>query len=173
MRRRHAGFTLIELTVVLTVLSLIWLSITCVLYTLFRADHRLRNELQSEYAIDRFALRLRLDAHAASSANIMEVATGGNELVLSTVDERAIHYGMSDEGLYRVVREGETVLHRDTFLTGRATSEWELHMPSELSLIVVTWTSRDDRTESTRVRRIKAATASHPATVVEPAEVSP
>ena len=172
MRRRHAGFTLIELTVVLTILSLIWLSVTCVLYTLFRADHRLRDELQREYAIDRFAVRLRLDAHAASSGNIIEVTTGGRELVLSHGDERAIHYGMSDEGVYRVVREGETVLHRDTFLTGRATSEWELHMPGDLPLIVVTWTYRDGRTESTRVRRIKAATASHQATVVELVEVS-
>lgn len=172
MRRRHAGFTLIELTVVLTVLSLVWLSVTCVLYTLFRADHRLRNELQSEYAIDRFALRLRLDAHAASSANVIEVTTGGSELVLSHGDERAIHYGMSDEGVYRVVRQGETVLHRDTFLTGRATSEWELHMPAVPSLTIVTWTSRDGRAASTRVRRIKAAVASDQPKVIAPAEVS-
>ena len=172
MRRQHAGFTLIELTVVLTVLSLVWLSVTCVLYTLFRADHRLRIELQSEYAIDRFAARLRLDAHAASSATSIEVATGGRELVLSNVDERAIHYGMSDEGVYRVVREGETVLHRDTFLTGRATSEWELHTPEIPSLTIVTWTSRDGHAASARVLRIKAAVASDHATVVAPAEVS-
>jgi len=172
MRRRRDGFTLIELTVVLTVLSLVWLSITCVLYTLYHADHRLRDDLQREHALDRFAMRLRLDAHAASSANLLELAEGGNELVLSTVEERSIHYGMSDEGVYRVVQQGEAVLHRDNFLTGRATCAWVLQPPDNPKLIVVTLTTRDGRTQSTRVLQIKAAVTSAKATVVGATETS-
>jgi len=172
MRRRCVGFTLIELLVVMTVLSLVWLSITCALNKLYRADQRLRDELQREQAMDRFAMRLRLDAHAASSAKLLEAAEGGEELVLSTEDERSIHYGSLEEGLYRVVRRGEAVLHRDKFLTGRATSEWVLQSPENPSLIVVTLTTRDRRTQSTRVRQIKAAVSSAKATVVGSAETS-
>jgi hypothetical protein len=117
-------------------------------------------------------MRLRLDAHAASSAELVELAEGGHEIVLSTVDERTIHYGMSEEGVYRVVREGETVLHRDKFLTGRATGEWVLQAPEDHAMIVVTLTARDTRAQSTRVRRIKAAVASASATIVRVRETS-
>ncbi len=171
MRRRH-GFTLIEMIVVMTVLSVVWLSITCVLYTLYRADHRLRDDLQREHAIDRFAMRLRLDARAASSANLLANAEGGDELVLSTVEERSIHYGLSDEGVYRIVRQGEAILHRDMFFTGRATSEWALRSPDDPTLVILTLTFRDGRTQSTRVRQIKAAVTQPKATVVESAETS-
>ncbi|MDA1051498.1 MAG: type II secretion system protein [Planctomycetota bacterium] len=172
MKRQRAGFTLLELTVVLTVLSLVWLCITSVLYTLYRADHRLRDDLQSEQAVDRFAMRLRLDAHDASSANLLERNDGGSELVLLTVDGRAIHYGMSDEGIYRVVRKSEAVVHQDAFLTGRAVPEWELHSPDDPSLIVLTLTSRDSRTQSTRVRHIKAAVSTANLPVAESPEAS-
>jgi hypothetical protein len=142
------------------------------LYTLYRADHRLRDDLQREHALDRFAMRLRLDAHAASSPNLLELAEGGLELVLLTVDERSIHYGMSDEGVYRVVQQGEAVVHRDKFLTGRATVAWELQPLDNPSLIVVTFTTRDGRTQATRVRQVKAAVTSARAAVVGAAEIS-
>ena len=159
MKRPRMGSTLIELTVVLTVLSLVWLSITCALYTLYRADIRLRDDLQYEQSLDRFAMRLRLDAHAASSAELVERDEGGKELVLSTEGRRSIHYGISDQGVYRVVREGEAILHRDKFLTSRVTSQWELQSPQEHALIVVTLAERDARSQATRVQQIKASVA--------------
>lgn len=172
MKRRRAAFTLIEILVVLSVLSLVWLSITCVLYTLYRADHRLRDGLQREQAIDRFAIRLRLDAHAASSANLLELAEGGSELVLSNVDERSIHYSVSEEGISRFVRQGDAVLHQDKFLTGRAASEWVLRSSGNSTLIFLTLTLQDERTQSTRVQRIKAAVTQANATLVRSAETS-
>lgn len=172
MRRRRVGFTLIELTVVLTILSLVWLSVTGVLYTLYRADQRVRDDLQHEHAFDRFAMRLRLDAHAANSANLLELADGGHELVLTSASDRAIHYGMTSAGIYRIVRQGEVVLHRDAFIMGRATVQWELHSPEEPALIVLTWTSRDERTKAARVRQIKAAVASTSGAIAKAPETS-
>ena len=173
MRQRTRGFSLIELTAVLTVLSLVWLSITCILYTLYRADHRLRDELQREHAIDRFTMRLRLDSHAATSARLLETPEGSSELVLSAKDDRKIHYSMADEGLRRVVREGELVVHRDTFLTGRSVSQWRLQPADDPSLVVLTVTSRDKRSRTVRARQIKAAVALANRTVLEPLEESP
>ena len=172
MRRQRNGFTLIEVTVVLTILSVVWLSITCVLYSLYRAEHRLRDELQRERAINRLAMRLRLDAHAAASAKLLKLNGGGDELVLSTEDERSIHYGRSDEGVYRVVRSGEMVLHQDSFFIGQATFEWVLQSREDPSLIVLALTAWDERTRSTRVRRIKAAVTTGKVAVVGSAETS-
>jgi prepilin-type N-terminal cleavage/methylation domain-containing protein len=172
MRQRRAGFTLIELTVVMTILSLVWLSITCVLYTLYRADHRLRDELQHEHAMNRLATRLRLDAHTAHSANLLDRAEGGNELVLTTVEQRNVHYGVSDEGVYRIVRKDEAILHRDVFRVGRVTEQWELRSSADPSLIVVTLTSRDGRSQSTRIQRIKAAVATTQVAVAKTTEAS-
>ena len=159
MRPRRTGVTLIELIVVMTVLSVVWLSITTVLYTLYRADHRLRDDLQCEFAMDRLANRLRLDAHSATSANLLDLAEGGHELVLSIADERNVHYGLSDEGVYRIVRKGAAILHQDVFLVGHATANWELRSPPDPWVIVLTLTTREGRSQSTRVRRIKAAVA--------------
>lgn len=159
MKPRRAGVTLIELIVVMTVLSVVRLSITTVLYTLYRADHRLRDDLQCEFAMDRLANRLRLDAHSATSANLLDLAEGGHELVLSIADERNVHYGLSDEGVYRIVRKGAAILHQDVFLVGHATADWELRSTEDPSLIVLTLTTQEGRSQSTRVRRIKAAVA--------------
>jgi prepilin-type N-terminal cleavage/methylation domain-containing protein len=172
MNRRRA-FTLIEVTVVLTVLSIVWLSVTTVLYTLYRADHRLRDDLQREQAIDRVSMRLRLDTHEANSARIVLTDDGTNELVLLVADDKSIHYGMEEAHLYRIVREGDAVLHRDRFLVGRATSEWTLHHGEEASLVVLTLTAVDKRTEATRVWQIKAAVQSTTAANGETSEATP
>jgi len=158
MSRRH-GVTLIELLVVMTILSLVWLSITSVLYSLYRADHRLRDDLQREHALDRCAMRLRLDAHAASSVNLVEQEDGTTELVLASDDERSIHYGEAEQGVYRVVLRAETVLHQDIFLTGNANSEWTLQRADDATLVTLTMTSESKGSAMSRVRRIKTGVA--------------
>ncbi|MBC8356240.1 MAG: prepilin-type N-terminal cleavage/methylation domain-containing protein [Planctomycetes bacterium] len=170
MRRR--AFSLIELTVVLTVLSLVWLIVTSVIYTLYRADHRLRDDLQHEQALDSFVMRLRLDTHEARAAVLAPIAAGGTELVLSTADDKSIHYGVSEEGIYRVVQQADAVVHRDTFVIGRATGVWKLLPEETSSLVALTLTSRHGRSQTNRVRHIKAAVATAGVTLQESAEAS-
>lgn len=170
--RRRPGFTLIELSAVMAILSLVWISVTSVLYTMHRADHRLRDELQRDQALNRLAMRLRTDAHTAFSASLADVETGGSELVLINSDERSIHYGRSDEGVYRTVRQGSTVLHTDRFLVGRGTAEWNIRTSEGLTLVTLSLTRRDERSEAVHVRRINAAVAPVRVRIAEATEAS-
>lgn len=171
MKRRY-GVTLIELLVVMTILSFVWLSISSVLYSLYRADHRLRDDLQREHALDQCTIRLRLDAHAASSAKLVELESGTTELVLSSDDKRSIHYGKAEQGIYRVVVRSEMVLHQDIFLTGHATSEWALHRADDAVLVTLTLTSQTEGSDVTRIRRIKTAVTPMTLSVAKATEAS-
>ncbi|MCA9121650.1 MAG: prepilin-type N-terminal cleavage/methylation domain-containing protein [Planctomycetaceae bacterium] len=161
MMRRRDGVTLIELTVVLTILSLVWLSVTCVLYSLYRADQRLRDDLQRDHALDRLAMRLRLDAHAASSVSVNNVDDNISELVLTVDGTRSVHYSDFEGGVYRIVRQGEAVIHQDAFLTGRGKTEWQIETGQVGRLIDATLTVQVVPVGTRWTRNIKAAVARH------------
>lgn len=172
MNQKRRAVTLIELTAALTVLSLLWLAVTSVLYSMHRANHRLRIELQQDQAFDRFSIRLRRDAHEASSASINEEPDRSSELVLSAAQATSVHYGASVDGFYRVVRKGDSTVHQDEFRTGNATSGWELDTSGNSTMIVLTLTSNDKQGQSITPRKIKASVATVKPPVVHAPETS-
>ena len=169
MKQLRRGYTLIESLVVIVLTSTTLTVVTVTMHTLHRAEHRLREDLQSQRALEQLAFRLRQDSHGAASAAIGEVTEArSRSLTLVTPDEQRIEYSSAGTGIERVVRRGETISHRDRFLLAAAAdSFWTIDTRFERPVIVFHWPRpaanrpSADATNSTRTIRIVVGVSSH------------
>ena len=113
MRQARAGKSLIETLVMISMLSLVLALSATSLATLFRLRHMITRDSESAASIERLALRLRLDAHEAVSAD----ASDG--CVFTLADGRSVRYRFTAPRMTREVDRDGTVIHRDSFLLPR------------------------------------------------------
>jgi hypothetical protein len=109
MKPTRSGRSLIEVVVMLTVLSVVLGLSTTALATLFRVKQQFARDAEQAATISRLDLRLRADAHEAVSAS----AEDGCTFMLA--DGRTIHYAFETPAMIRQVRQGDAILHRDSF----------------------------------------------------------
>lgn len=144
MRRPARGVSLVELLAVVTISGALISGTTVCLHGMFRVADRVQDDLQRQANLDRLALRLRADAHAAQQASIEPQAdeprvpqpesagpaaadAAPATLVLAGPGARKIVYRYQPGEVLRTVMQGENVQHRDAFLVpGVGQPEWEI-----------------------------------------------
>ena len=125
MSRADRGSSLIEVLVAMSILGAIWATLALALHTLYRADAKLRDELNQANSLDRFVTRLRLDAHDSITAAITSDGDVATTMTLSNGEARSIQYSISNDGIERLVRDGDTIKHRESYhLPGITHATW-------------------------------------------------
>jgi prepilin-type N-terminal cleavage/methylation domain-containing protein len=119
IRGRRPGWTLVEMLVVSTVLTILLAIVATVTHTMYRAQRSTRHDVTSRRILTRLSLQLRDDVHAARQAKVGP-AEGGEQTDLLSLErgpQQTIQYVFhSDVGeIERTVRKGETRVARDTF----------------------------------------------------------
>lgn len=141
MRSRRRGYSLIESLVVIVLTGTTLTVVTLMMHTLHRTEHRWREDLRTQRALEQLAFRLRQDAHGATSVTIGQSrGDRSKSLTLATADEQTIVYSSSPAAIERVVQRGERVAHRDRFLLAAAVdSFWTIDTRFERPVIVFHW----------------------------------
>jgi hypothetical protein len=162
-RFRRPAITLIEMQVVITLMAvLLGLTGMC-LHSMHRAQARFEGNVQRRAGLDRLSIGLRTDAHAATAARLQADPAGGI-LLLTTAEDAEIVYQVEPGQVNRTLRQGEVVLHHDTYrLPGVAGGEWELSddQPSFLTLELIP-TEGLGRHAAAVPMTIRAAVGLHP-----------
>jgi hypothetical protein len=110
---RRNGKSLIEALVIISLMSIIMGLAATSLASLFRLRHVMVRDAEQAASFDRLAMRWRLDAHEAVSAN---VETG---CVFQFGDGREIKYSLARPRIVREVSRDAKSVHRDTFFLPR------------------------------------------------------
>ncbi len=134
---RRRAVTLIEMIVVVAVMSIVLGTLSVTLAAVMRAERNNRDELNQFQNLSLLSRQLRIDTHHATAAKLIRStesdAVEGVELVQA--DGRAVQYILDTPNVHRTDRQGEAMVHRETFV-----------MPQEA---VVTWNVADDAGHST------------------------
>jgi prepilin-type N-terminal cleavage/methylation domain-containing protein len=110
---RRSAFSLIEVAVAISILSVVLALSMTTIVALFRIERQFAADATHELAIARLAAQFRDDVHLATAVEM----NGGCKLILPA--GRIVEYTITDSVTTRVVsREGATE-HRDSFLLGR------------------------------------------------------
>ena len=130
--REHvrSGHTLIEMLVAFVLIAFVFGAIGLMMHVAGKANRRVRDEVELERGLGRFAAQLRTDAHQAQSAKTKDsTAPQAHESVLSLAlpEQRTVEYGLASQRVERVVRHGDAVLHRETYLLpASSVARWRL-----------------------------------------------
>jgi prepilin-type N-terminal cleavage/methylation domain-containing protein len=122
MKNRH-GFTMIELLVVISVISVILPLAGSTIFFLLRAQSQSAEALRDAMATTQLSHTLRSDIHAARTA----ASSGADEVSLEIDDARIIEYRCLPDGFVsRVVRRGTSVERRERFRVGDVRPRFKL-----------------------------------------------
>ena len=105
--RQRRGWSISEMVVVITTMSLLLSSIGGVMFSLARTQHAVRGHTSRVLTVSLLSERFREDAHASSGAELV-----GGQLTLITVDGTRIRYEAVDGAIHRAAENGDGV-HRD------------------------------------------------------------
>lgn len=138
-------------------------TITWVLHALHRVDRQLQNDFNHDRELERFVTQLRLDAHQAKEATLgigMDGVAG--MLRLNRPDGVSIEYGLTDDGIERLVYQNDLIEHHETYRLHLAKNAvWQIDSSAGRTQVSlpVPWTRKDgDKQESiTAVIRVVAA----------------
>ena len=111
----HRGFTLIEMVVVISMMSILFLFFGTTMQMLFRSEKVVSQSLVTEHAISRLSNFFREDLHRSTKATEVAGADGGmTQLQLNTSTGQQIRYQM-EKGLVRraIAENGKTVMQDD------------------------------------------------------------
>ena len=108
------GMTLLEVLLSVGLSGVVLTVVTTLLSALWRADGRMRADLEARQSLARLELALREDIHAAKGALIDDRGS----LTLEMSGEQAT-YSTEGPRVVRVLRSGDDVDHRDSFVLPR------------------------------------------------------
>jgi len=124
--RKHAGFSLVEALVAMTLATTAMTIAVVTLTAVQRADRDLRDQTMCDAELHRFALQLRADAHQALSAKITNDSDNVLRLVLS--GSETIQYTLQAGHVQRDQRRDDKVIHHETYRLPESTaSQWRLN----------------------------------------------
>src|SRR5262249_26975667 len=120
-RGRTAGFTLVEMLLVISLSSIVLCTIGVIFHGLRSAQRALGEHQTAIDNIARLAEQFRADVHAAASAEITPVAeSSDNEsphdmLKLSQAGEKDIEYAADGNCVNRVAKSGDQITQRESY----------------------------------------------------------
>lgn len=161
-RCRVAGYTLIEILVVITIATFLLASLALAIGSLLRAKVRLEDDLQRATQLARLDAQLRSDAHQAVSVEQPDPAT-----IVFHMQPQRIEYAVEAARVVRSQRQDETLLHREVFpLATKTTILWTIsgEEGSTLSAQVLSATvtyEPEDPTKGREIDRLDAAVGLH------------
>ena len=145
MMPRRRGYTLTECLVAITLLGSLLGTVTLTLGVMYRADRNLRDAVDQERALEQFTARFRSDAHQALSASVSKPAEAkapARELVLKSSGDETIQYTLVPQHVERVVRRGQTVVHRETYGVTATVAGWQIRddrKPTAISVSLLSY----------------------------------
>jgi prepilin-type N-terminal cleavage/methylation domain-containing protein len=146
---QRRGYTLVELLVVISIVTVALTSVAVALHSLFQVDKQLRQELADAATLTRLAARLRSDAHGAEKAELMAGQTGTGGAAFTAQDGRRIEYREESRRLVRTARRGDNVEHRDVFaLPDHASAAWKIGKEGATTLVSLAITQQRGRIET-------------------------
>ena len=164
-RHHHRAHTLAECLVVIFLVGAILSTISMALSAMLRMDRRVRDALVYDRGLDRFAERLRSDAHQAESAHVANPDDPGGPatvLALGLAGDREIRYTIRPERIERVVRRGDRVEHRERYRLLAQPAAWQVRSAGaggQIVSVVVALRARGRSGDVSRRWRIDAMCA--------------
>ena len=114
-RPGRAGFTLVEMLVVMTIFTFLLATVSVALATLWRAQADVQNELQRSAIITRLARQLHSDGHLAQSALFSPTADDPVPTLRLTGPDWHVEYTLEAERIVRIAYSGDQVTHREVY----------------------------------------------------------
>ncbi|NUQ61605.1 MAG: prepilin-type N-terminal cleavage/methylation domain-containing protein [Pirellulales bacterium] len=115
--RHRKGFSLIECVVAFSLIATTFAMVMAAMHGMARLNQRVREDLEKELALGRFAAQFRCDAHEALSCELEDTgkkpAAGVLRLTLS--GERSVRYALGPRRIERVVRSGDRIQRRERY----------------------------------------------------------
>lgn len=114
MRKRPA-YSLVEMMVVIALLGVVASIAAVCLHGLYRVDRGAREDCERRRSMVRLSVQFRSDAHLATEA---AVGVGGDEtraIVFTQPPDRTIEYRAESNGIKRIVRQSQKIVHQDVF----------------------------------------------------------
>jgi prepilin-type N-terminal cleavage/methylation domain-containing protein len=118
-RGRTRGFSLVEMVVVASAVSIVMGLCGLTLHAMFRLDRAGRAEIQDGSTVARLATAFRADVRSATSARIVQNQDGTTTLELDRPDMPALRYAIEGRGLVRTERSGKETRRRESFAVER------------------------------------------------------
>jgi type II secretory pathway pseudopilin PulG len=125
---RAAGFTLLEVVIAVSMASAVMGGAAVLLQGVWRVERSTRHHAQNLAADYRLAETFRSDAHHAHADALQQLAQveGADKLVLALEDGRLVEYSAGPAQVERVVKRGDEIAGRDTFLLKpNSTVRWQ------------------------------------------------
>jgi prepilin-type N-terminal cleavage/methylation domain-containing protein len=131
---RAAGFTLVEMLLVISLSSILLCTVGVIFHGLHSAQRALGERQTAIDNIARLAEQFRDDVHAATSAQITPAAESANNsesshdmLKLSQPGQQEIEYATDGNCVTRVMKTGDQVAERESYdLPERCHIKWQL-----------------------------------------------
>jgi prepilin-type N-terminal cleavage/methylation domain-containing protein len=125
--KARAGFTLIEMLVVLACVAIIMPLAGSMIYLLMRAQTDSATALAEETLLSRFDQRFRDDVHAAKRATTSDAGGNAGARLSLTIDSpRTVEYAVAPTGaISRAVHSGSKTERREEFRLAAFTSRFE------------------------------------------------
>lgn len=157
---RRAAFSLIEMAVAVSILSVILALSATTIISLFRLERRFAADVSQLLQTDRLAAQWRLDVHRATAADMNAAC----ELRLPTGE--TVHYAYESPAVTRELRQGGEFKHRDAYVVGKHAKVTFSSAPeTEQRLLVLRIAPSEDvpptRVPTVRLLRIEAAMNLH------------
>ena len=111
---RRRGWSLLEVTIAVTLTSVLLAATAVLLTMLFRSDRQIRGDLLQQQVLARLNWQFRADAHAATACEAGNDAASRCRLTLA--DGRSVEYSWQPPRLSRVVSWDEETQQRDDFV---------------------------------------------------------
>lgn len=125
------GWTLVELLVVFPLMAMLLSGSAILLTVVFRSQESLSSASQQQATHARLAVELRNDAHEAMSVQCE--SPQACDFTLGSAE--VVHYEIKEQTLRREMRNGETVLMRESFPLEGLTAQFTIDRSPQLTLV--------------------------------------
>lgn len=159
MRPRRPGFTLIEMLVAMSVITVALTAVALTLHSLYGVDRRLRDGMAAEANLERLTLALRADVHSAVEAQLAADDSGRESaLVLSLPADRSVTYTFRPHGIERLaIREGRE--SREAYRVDSSAAAWEIAAEKTPARVTLRFPPADISRRTSNLRREIAVVA--------------
>jgi prepilin-type N-terminal cleavage/methylation domain-containing protein len=133
MTRR--GSSLVEIMIVIAISGVILALITALVGGMLKTEAQARQASRQSSELSRLSLRFRADAHSAAAARVEHTPENAARLTLDLGQNRSIEFLAEEGRVDRIRKDGDAVVHRDSFVLAeaagdiRVTIEFESNMP--------------------------------------------